>query len=561
MAHWPLSSPRLFVPRLVVLGALMALTVGLVPVSASAQPSSAQPADLAAAKTARPRHNLDDLRRMNAAYTQCRRVLDHRYQIARVNAIRARNASHVAARAKQSIAKYKDPKRKAAAAEAAAIAAQVFARDLRTSKTSTRVYKATRCAKPIWSPGDSTMFNYPFAKDRRDRTAIRETIVGAINSAPRHSLVRVAVFTFSDKLVADALANAYRRGVRVRLLANHGDLNGSPAFYALQRLIGNNTRKPSWVRSCRGSCRGPSGQLHSKLYLFSKVGYSDNVSLISSANLTDYAVFNQWNHVDTVVNKPTFDHLSVVFEQMRDDRAVRQPFYAFATGGIAAWIYPLVRTPKNWDLINSLLSKVSCSSPAGHGRPDVVRAPLNKAQQATYAKQVAAAKARWNAQPLRWKKAHPFRAPQPPMRRINRTVLRISMYAWFDKRGTSIARLVRKKWEEGCSIQVIYSTLNGESKSILSSPKGRGRIPLRYVLTMDRQGAYTSYDHSKYIAIDGTYEGKAQRLVITGSMNFTGRGTSNDDIVVQRKGDATYAAYLKNFDQVWFSKRAKRPRV
>ena len=498
---------------------------------------------------------------MNAAYAQCRRVRDHRYEIARSNAVKARNASHVAARAKLNIAKYKDPKRKAAAAEAAAIAAQVFARTLRTSKISTGAYKATRCAKPIWSPGDSTMFNYPFAKARQDRTAIRETIVGAINSAPRNSLVRVAVFTFSDKAVADALGNAYRRGVRVRLLANHGDLNGSPAFYSLQRLVGNNARKPSWVRSCRGSCRGPSGQLHSKLYLFSKVGHSDYVSLISSANLTDYAVFNQWNHVDTVVSKPAFEHLSVVFEQMRHDRAQRQPFYTFATGAIAAWVYPLVRQPKNWDLINSLVSKVNCSAPAGFGKPDIVRAPLNKTQQAAYARQVAAAKAAWNRHPPQWKKAHPFRAPQPPMRRINRTVLRISMYAWFDKRGTSIARLVRKKFDEGCSVQVIYSTLNGESKSILSSPKGRGRIPLRYVLTTDRQGAYTSYDHSKYIAIDGTYEGKAQRLVITGSMNFTERGTANDDIVVQRKGNSTYAAYKKNFDQVWFSKRAKRPRV
>lgn len=568
MAHWPLPSPRAplpgrgssFAARGLVLGLLLTVALSLLagpPASASARPAE----DISAKPQPRPNQNLNDLRRMKATYAGCTRLLAHRRTIAQANAVRARNASHVAARAKARIAKYKDPKRRAAAAQAASIAEQVFGKARSAANISRRTYKATRCRKPIWSPGDATMFNYPFARNLRDRTSIRETIIGAIESAPRGSLIRVAVFTFSDAGVANALGNAYRRGVRIRLLANRGDIKGSPAFYSLQRLVGNNLLKPSWVRSCRGSCRGPGGQLHSKLYLFSKVGYSDYVSLISSANLTDYAVYNQWNHVDTVVSKPAFVHLAEVFDRMRADRSEREPFYQFATGGIAAWVYPMVHRPKNYDLINSLLRKVSCSAPNGYGVAQRVRAPLNKQQQAVYAKQVANARSRWNKQPAAWKRTHPFRAPQPPMRTIRRTVMNISMYAWFDKRGTSIANLVRRKWEEGCSVHVIYSTLNSDVKRILSSPRGRGRIPLRYVLTQDRQGAYTSYDHSKYVAIDGLYEGRAQRLVITGSMNFTARGIANDDIVVSRKGNPTFIAYQRNFDQVWFSNRAKRPRV
>ncbi|MEJ7741655.1 MAG: hypothetical protein WKF73_03370 [Nocardioidaceae bacterium] len=53
---------------------------------------------------------------------------------------------------------------------------------------------------------------------------------------------------------------------------------------------------------CRNGCRGSRpAAMHSKFYLFSKVGLASKVTMVSSANLTFGGVFKGWNDLFTVV--------------------------------------------------------------------------------------------------------------------------------------------------------------------------------------------------------------------------------------------------------------------
>jgi hypothetical protein len=134
------------------------------------------------------------------------------------------------------------------------------------------------------------------------------------------------------------------------------------------------------------------------------------------------------------------------------------------------------------------------------------------------------------------------------------------MYAWFDDRGVYLAREVRHLWNAGCSVKVVYSVLNSKVKQILYDPSGRGRIPMRRVVRKNElTGDVVDYNHSKYVAVSGTYRAKGRRLVWSGSMNFTGLGLFCDDLVFRVHGRRVAKAYFHNFVRVWHSPKARRP--
>ena len=134
------------------------------------------------------------------------------------------------------------------------------------------------------------------------------------------------------------------------------------------------------------------------------------------------------------------------------------------------------------------------------------------------------------------------------------------MYAWFDDRGNYLAREVRRKWNAGCSVKVVYSVLNTKVKRILYDPSGRGRIPMRRVVrTNELTREVVDYNHSKYVAMSGTYRQRGRRFVWSGSMNFTGLGLYCDDLVFRLHGQRVVRAYFQNFHRVWRSPKASRP--
>ena len=205
-------------------------------------------------------------------------------------------------------------------------------------------------------------------------------------------------------------------------------------------------------------------------------------------------------------------------------------------------------------------------------RPDRARAPADQLPATPHTgipvRKARAKPAGKPKKPARQKpgptsKAHPDKKPKqkPAAKPITRrTVIRIGMYAWFDDRGDYLAREVRRKWNQGCSVRIVYSVLNSKVKRILYDPSGRGRIPMRRVVRIDElTGEVVDYNHSKYLAMSGTYRHRGHRFVWSGSMNFTGFGLYCDDLVFRLHGKRVVRAYFHNFHRVWRSPKASRP--
>ena len=409
---------------------------------------------------------------------------------------------------------------------------------------------------PVWSPGAATTFNYPFSTAAK-RNAIRHRVLKAIKYTPSGARIRLATFSYADAKMTRALIRAHKRGVSVQLLVNRdGERLGRP-YDRLQRALGDR-RKPrhgmspaevSFARSCLRSCRGRGGNLHSKIFLFSQVGHTRWVSMVGSANLTKKAASGQWNHMDTLVGKQTYVRLGMLFNQMKADRRPEHPIWKFRADDAVFWAFPHPIADPRRDPMVRVLRRISCQATPHTGIP--VRKAHAKHRSA--GEEVGEeAGAHLEGAPEATKPA-----PRPITRR---TVIRIGMYAWFDDRGNYLAREVRRKWNAGCSVKVVYSILNSKVKRILYDPSGRGRIPMRRVVRTDElTGAVVDYNHSKYVAMSGTYRHRGRRFVWSGSMNFTGLGLYCDDLVFRLHGQRVVRAYFHNFHRVWHSPKARRP--
>jgi phosphatidylserine/phosphatidylglycerophosphate/cardiolipin synthase-like enzyme len=134
------------------------------------------------------------------------------------------------------------------------------------------------------------------------------------------------------------------------------------------------------------------------------------------------------------------------------------------------------------------------------------------------------------------------------------TRLELSMdYLLLDR----VARQLRAMQSAGCTLEIIMTNANAAVIKDLTASGGTHGLPLLRYLPDDGKHAY---DHSKYLLIDGTYAGHKERLVLTGSVNYTGDSFAAQDealiTVVDSKLEQQYAA---NFSTVWHHATSKLP--
>ncbi len=110
-----------------------------------------------------------------------------------------------------------------------------------------------------WRPVSGATFNQPLGT-RAQRNRIQALVNRTIDAAPRRSVIRAAVFSFSQKSTADALLRARARGVAVRMIFD--DHTIYPQEARLRRLIGGNPSARSFVLYCSHACRGTTGDMH-----------------------------------------------------------------------------------------------------------------------------------------------------------------------------------------------------------------------------------------------------------------------------------------------------------
>ncbi len=388
-------------------------------------------------------------------------------------------------------------------------AKKVLAQANKAAAAARRELAGMPCPKPVWSPNPFSEFSYPKADSPEARTAIRYAVLSAIQHSPRGSSIRIATYAFSDAAIENALIAAAKRGVSVRVLVATNTKNDESRSWArLKHALGSPGRgahKSTWARACVRSCRGASGTMHTKMYLFSHVGHQRWVTMFGSANLTRFAFAGQWNHIDSVIGKSTYDRFSRIFSSMAPDRPVKQEFQRFHTAQLSGMLFPSPRRSVKNDPMAPVINQIRCDG-------------------------------------------------------ADKTIVRISMYSWFDERGIALARLVRKKWDQGCDVKVVVGLTNNLVREALRHKGKRGPVPMRVVYKSNHSGDELYYDHSKYVAISGNYGGNRTSLVWTGSMNFTAFGFSNDEIVIRLNGSRVYSDYELNFQRVWNAPQAHLPK-
>jgi phosphatidylserine/phosphatidylglycerophosphate/cardiolipin synthase-like enzyme len=120
-----------------------------------------------------------------------------------------------------------------------------------------------------------------------------------------------------------------------------------------------------------------------------------------------------------------------------------------------------------------------------------------------------------------------------------------------------IARRLWKLDDAGCRVQVVFDIVGPVAIHALTKKGGRNGNPETRYLT---EGGRTTYAHSKYLLIDGVYQGKPQKVVFTGSNNYTTVGFhGHDEAMITVADPQLEAEYAANFDVVFAHGHAVKP--
>lgn len=332
---------------------------------------------------------------------------------------------------------------------------------------------------PKYKPAVGAVFNDPLIPGARGN--VLDQVVLAVRNTPKNEYIRLVVWNYDAPWLTRYLIAAKKRGAIVQVVTA-GSVD-SRSFKTLAKFLLQNPKDKSFAKKCKGACRSNSKIMHAKIFLFSKVGRTKNVSMFGSTNLTTAARNRQWNDQITSTNKGLYDFFVKTFDQYRQDRPQVQP-----GDGFKSKRYEVVLFPKfDENPVADAFSKVRCNGATGPGATG------------------------------------------------NRTKIRIAVAGWFNGYGEEIARKVRSLWDRGCDVRIVTTLLGRGVNRTLRNPAGRGPVPI-HGLYQDRDGDAVPerYLHMKSVSIQGVYGGNtAASLVWTGSPNWSARAARSDEVWVK----------------------------
>ncbi len=364
---------------------------------------------------------------------------------------------------------------------------------------TTMIVTAMAGPAAAYKPEDGAIFNNPWgtfpAKNR-----LLDKLAATIDSARPGSTVRIAAYSNDRKDITDALIAAHRRGVRVQVLLN-GNWT-SRQTVRMQRVLGKKVGKKSFVHICHRSCRGTTGNLHSKFFLFTDIGTARHVVMFGSVNLTGYGAKTQWNDLFTTTGRRHLHHvLKGVFNQMKRDRPVKRPYLNRPAGDFDITVYPRFKNTRDNDPVMKRLRRVRCKNAPG-------ATGIN-----------------------------------------GRTMLRINMYGWNGRRGVYLAKKVADLSRHGCDIKVLESDAGGRVVQILAR---NGVLIKSPDADRNNNGSIDMFTHAKYLIVGGRYGRKSSGWhVWTGSQNWSDRSLNGDELTVHIPRRGVFWDYRQNFEKIW----------
>ena len=368
--------------------------------------------------------------------------------------------------------------------------------------------------RATWSPHLGADFNNPVGRPAK-RALLVKRVVAAIKHTRRGETIRFAMYSFDRRDVTEALLKAHRRGVHVQMVVN--DNWTSNGTKRLRKALGRNPDKKHFVVICEGSCRGGPGNLHLKVYSFTKTGSAKNVIITGSANLTDRAVSLQWNDLYTVAgNQEFFDTFVRVFDELKRDKRVKPRWVYYESNSMDATFY-----------------RQSGDSPQSRGE----------------VRNETASRMPTQAEDPVMQRLKAVRCAAKPGSGIKgKTVVRIIMYAWQNERGKYLANRVATLKKRGCDVKVILSVPGGGVVRALRA----ANVPMKSAdYQFNAEGKVNFYSHLKVLAVNGTYRQKATQTVWTGSENWSRMSFLNDELIMQLTSRRAFRDYADHFNFLW----------
>jgi phosphatidylserine/phosphatidylglycerophosphate/cardiolipin synthase-like enzyme len=363
--------------------------------------------------------------------------------------------------------------------------------------------ETTERGKKGWRPPDGAHFNNPIGGSEAQHR-IENVIQASIRRAKKDSFIRIALFSFDRRPIAQDLIDAHKRGVHVQVLLN--DHQVTRAMRMMNQAFGHSLKRKSWIRRCNEGCRAHSENLHSKIYLFSRTGVAEKTSMVGSANLTTNALIHQWNDGLVIRNDKVYNRLLATFNEMKVDKDVKRPYEIFNINRrYQLQLLPYINARRTSDPIMKILNKVRCKGATKGSGID------------------------------------------------GRTMIRVDMHRWAGYRGKYIADKIVNLWAAGCNVRLMHGSASEEVRNAITRSTHRGRVPIRSNgFDESGDGVIDRYTHHKYLVISGHY-GKhtSERRIYTGSSNWATSGTRGDEIILRARGPKLVKQYVNNFDFIW----------
>lgn len=376
----------------------------------------------------------------------------------------------------------------AAATSAACSAPHEGRAQPRTGVTSTERAASALTETAAYVPRSGPMLQRPGGR------SIRDTIVDNIKNTRASQTIRVVLWNFDDKAIADALIDAKNRRVRVQMLM-WWKTGCGPEYQSEQTKRVKNALQASF-RCIDHSARGAdgTGELHQKSFTFSRVGDTPYVSLVGSYNPTRSANAEQYNVAFQFVNNETVHgHLKDLFEQQWPDKPVpcdeRLVQHFFDGYGIMAY-------PFDCSLGDPVLTRLR-SFRDGRGK-----------------------------------------------------VIRVATSGLTKARAQRIARELARLDEDDAVVKVLHSDATGDEVRTILENGGVETLDTR--ACGDQPADDSSFNHAKMLLFSwvGT-NGKRVYRSWVGSDNLAEGSMYNDELMVQVPQKAHYDKFVSYFEDTW----------
>lgn len=253
----------------------------------------------------------------------------------------------------------------------------------------------------------------------------------------------------------------------------------------------------SYVKKCDGSCRGPGGNMHSKMYLFSHTGSAKHVVMESSSNLNRGGALLGWNDLFVMPNRPqSYKVYAAIHREMTRDTKAGDKKVEVVDGPYTSRFFPMRHASKRNDPTLRDLRQIRCTSAFGP------------------------------------------------------TQVHVSMFYWKGYRGDYLLDKLLSLARSGCQVSVIYGAPSVAIAGRLRSAAKAGLVDLydsRW--DFDEDGFNEIRTHAKYVLVKGAVgTDLSSYQVWTGSQNWVGGSlTKGDEISLNIATKSAYDSYIADW--------------